>query len=268
MTATIEVLEPGIATTVQDRGRPGFAHLGVPRSGAVDTPLAALTNRLVGNDSEAAVIETCGGFVFRVDRAALIASSIETAPRSMGAGEVHRIGGGSGRLWHYVAVRGGIDVAPVLGSRSTDTLSGLGPPPLEAGTRLAVGPEPGSAVVADHAPLAGLGQVVRIAPGPRLDWFEPGAMERLASTTWTVTSSNRIGVRLTGLALPRRVGAELPSEGLVLGAIQIPPDGDPVVMLADHPTTGGYPVIAVVHPDDVAVVAQTAPGHRLRLIPS
>ena len=265
MSSAIEVVTPGIATTIQDRGRAGYAHLGVSPSGAVDPRLASLTNRLVGNRDEAALIETCGGLVLRFTGAALIATSSELAPVSIGAGETYRLpGGDQSRLWHYVAVRGGIDVPAVLGSRSTDTLSGLGPSPLATGDVLPIGLEPESHVTVDQAPVTQLRDVVRVTPGPRLDWFDPLSFERFVAGAWTVTESSRVGVRLSGLRLVRRITHDLPSEGLVRGAIQVPPDSDPVMLLADHPTTGGYPVIAVVDFDDVAVVAQTSPGGTVR----
>jgi biotin-dependent carboxylase-like uncharacterized protein len=264
MTTTIEVVEAGIATTVQDRGRPGFAHLGIPPSGAVDPGLAALTNRLVGNPPGAALIETCGNFVMRVTATALIATSSELAPFSLAPGERHRVAADPARLWQYVAVRGGIEVTGALGSRSTDTLSGLGPPPLVSGDAIRVGPEPHDPVAVDQAPRPDVAGPARVSPGPRLDWFEPACFERLVAATWVVSDASRIGVRLRGVTLPRRILVDLPSEGLVRGAIQVPPDSDPVMMLADHPTTGGYPVIAVVHPGDLRVVAQTPPGGTVR----
>jgi biotin-dependent carboxylase-like uncharacterized protein len=264
MTGVLEIVDAGIASTIQDGGRRGLAHLGVSPAGAVDPALAALTNRLVGNADGAALIETCGNLVVRAAQAALIATSAELAPISLAPGESHRLAADGTRLWHYLAVRGGIDVDPVLGSRSTDTLSGLGPPPLAAGDRLAIGAEPGSALAVDQAPPPQPSRPVRLTPGPRLDWFEPASFERFVSATLTVTDASRVGVRLSGLRLARRVAHDLPSEGLVRGAVQIPPDSDPVMLLADHPTTGGYPVIAVVHPDDVALVAQTPPGRTLR----
>jgi biotin-dependent carboxylase-like uncharacterized protein len=260
----IEVVIPGIASTIQDHGRTGYAHLGVSPSGAVDPRLASLTNRLVGNPDESAVIETCGGLLLRFTGAALIATSSELAPVSVGPGETYRPAGDRARLWHYVAVRGGIDVPAVLGSRSSDTLSGLGPEPLAAGRVLQIGAEPQSYVAVDQAPGMQPRDVVRVGPGPRLDWFDPVSFERFVGGAWTVTESSRVGVRLSGVRLARRVARDLPSEGLVRGAVQVPPDGNPVMLLADHPTTGGYPVIAVVHPDDVATVAQTPPGGAVR----
>ena len=264
MRAALEIVEAGIASTIQDGGRAGFADLGVSPSGAVDRRLAALTNRLVGNAEQAPLIETCGGLVVRFTGAALIAASSELAPTSVAAGQTYRIASNPSCLWQYLAVRGGVDVHEVLGSCSTDTLSGLGPPPLAAGDVVAIGSEPESQLAVDHAPGGRVRDVVRISPGPRLDWFDAGSFDRLAAGPWTVTNSSRVGVRLSGVRLARRITRDLPSEGLVRGAIQVPPDSDPVMLLADHPTTGGYPVIAVVDPDDVAIVAQTPPGGQVR----
>jgi biotin-dependent carboxylase-like uncharacterized protein len=264
MSSAIEVLEAGIASTIQDSGRAGFGHLGVSPSGAVDWRLASLSNRLVGNPDRAAVIETCGGLVVRFTGAAVVAASKELAPVSVSVGDTYRVTGDPERLWHYLAIRGGIDVPAVLGSRSTDTLSGLGPAPLVIGQVLPIGAEPASQLAVDHAPGTRARELARVSPGPRLDWFDAGGFERFVDGRWTVTDSSRVGVRLSGVRLTRRITRDLPSEGLVRGAIQVPPDSDPVMLLADHPTTGGYPVIAVVHPDDVAGVAQTPPGGTLR----
>lgn len=264
MSGWFEVVDPGVASTVQDHGRPGLAHLGIPASGAVDRRLAALVNRLAGNAEDAAVVETCGSLTIRAGTPLLVATSSELAPLSLAPGEVLRVTPDERRLWHYVAISGGIDVPPVLGSRAADTLSGLGTPPLRPADRLPVGAGPPGAIAIDQAPLAELDDVARVSVGPRAEWFEPTAYGVLTSAEWTVTASSRVGVRLAGPRLERRVTAELPSEGLVRGAIQIPPDGHPVMMLADHPTTGGYPVLAVVHPEDVALVAQHRPGSVLR----
>lgn len=264
MTALIEIVESGWATTIQDSGRPGFAHLGVPSSGFVDPALAGLTNRLVGNRPAAALFETCGGLRIRADGAVLIATSRELAPISLASGETYRFVPDGQRLWHYVAVRGGIVVETVLGSAATDTLSGIGPQPVADGDVYPVGPEPMTAIVTDHAPRNELAHIVRITAGPRADWFSESWRGRITATPWDVTTSNRVGVRLTGRAFSRLGSGELPSEGLVRGALQVPPDGTLVMMLADHPTTGGYPVIAIAHSDDVAIVAQHHSGSSIR----
>jgi biotin-dependent carboxylase-like uncharacterized protein len=164
----------------------------------------------------------------------------------------------------YLAVGGGIDVAPVLGSRSTDTLAWVGPPRVVAGAELPIGSASGSPAAYD-APRPPRPGPLRVDPGPRLDWFAADALGRLCDTTYTVTTeSNRIGLRLDGPALERVRDEELPSEGMVLGAVQVPPNGRPLVFLADHPTTGGYPVLAVVRAEDLWQCAQLRPGDPMR----
>lgn len=169
----------------------------------------------------------------------------------------------------YVAVSGGVAVESVLGSRSTDLLSGLGPPPLTAGAVLPLGRPVGAParvdLVPQPAPPAEL--VLRVTLGPREDWFTVRAVRTFTTRAYRVSSaSNRIGLRTEGPALERALSGELPSEGMVLGAVQVPPDGHPVVFLADHPTTGGYPVLAVVRPADLPAAAQAAPGTPVRFV--
>jgi len=169
----------------------------------------------------------------------------------------------------YVAVSGGVAVDPVLGSRSTDLLSGLGPAPLTDGTVLPLGVPEGLHARVDVAPQPAppAELVLRVTLGPRDDWFTLDAVRTFTSRTYQVSpASNRIGLRTQGPALERALPGELPSEGMVLGAVQVPPDGRPVVFLADHPTTGGYPVIAVVHAQDLAATAQAAPGTPIRFV--
>jgi biotin-dependent carboxylase-like uncharacterized protein len=264
--SAITIVRAGLASTVQDPGRPGLADLGVPHSGWVDPDLACLVNRLAGNDPRVAVIETCGGLTIGAVGAVLVVDSMELAPRLLRDGEQHTLAGGHGQVWHYLAVRGGFDTPVVLGSRSTDTLSGLAGATLSDGVVLEIGNAPTTPITVDRAPNRQVPSRVRISAGPRLDWFAPRTLEGLCALSWTVTESSRIGVRLTGGAVCRRVTSELPSEGLIRGAIQALPDGNLVMMLADHPTTGGYPVAAVVHPDDVWIVAQTAAGRVVRLV--
>jgi biotin-dependent carboxylase-like uncharacterized protein len=259
----LRVVVPGVATTVQDLGRPGLAHLGIPAAGVVDPALAGLLNRVVGNQPGAAVLETAGGLTVEASCAVIVATSRHAAPHALRAGERLSVPPGGGRQWHYVAVRGGVATRSVLGSRSHDTLSGLGAAPIVSGLDLPIGEEPG-APVADIAPIAEVGSHARLGRGPRADWFDGDPLEALTEHPLSVTASSRIGVRLRGARLVRRHADELPSEGLVRGAIQVPPDGDPIMMLADHPTTGGYPVVAVVHPDDVATIAQHLEGTTVR----
>ena len=190
------------------------------------------------------------------------------APVLVPAGALLEVGAATQGVRSYLALSGGVAVPPVLGSRSADLLSGLGPPPLAAGQVLPLGPATGSPVGIDPLPLPGppAELLLRLDPGPRDDWFTGAALRLLASARFAVSpASNRIGLRLLGPALERRPGlGELPSEGMVLGAVQVPPDGLPVVFLADHPTTGGYPVIGVVPAADLAAAAQAAPGTPVR----
>lgn len=266
----VEVVRPGLLTTLQDRGRPGFAHLGVPPSGAADPPAYELGNRLVGNPPGAAALEaTLDGPVLRFDGPATIAltGATATAIRSVGPGDVLEVGRCVDGVRTYVCVRGGFDVEATLGSRSTDLLTGLGPPPLRAGVALEVGPEPTEPPSPGTVPGHRLPAepVLRVVLGPRDDWFASAAIETLCSEPWRVSSSaNRVGIRLEGPVLERVRSVELRSEGIVTGAIQVPLSGRPIVLLQDHPTTGGYPVIAVVRSDDLWLAGQLAPHRRVR----
>ncbi|MFE6868076.1 biotin-dependent carboxyltransferase family protein [Kitasatospora sp. NPDC057692] len=281
MTDAVVVVRPGPLSTVQDLGRRGVAHLGVPRAGALDGPALRAANRLVGNEPGAAAVETTvGGIAVRALRPLVVAvtgapSPVRVdgrpaawgAPVAVAAGSVVDVGAATAGVRAYLAVAGGFAVEPVLGSRSADLLSGLGPAPLAAGDRLPVGPRPpyrpAPELVPLPAPPAEL--VLRLRPGPRADWFAPDTAARLARTPYRVApASNRIALRTEGPPLTRTREGELPSEGMVLGAVQVPPDGLPVVFLADHPTTGGYPVVGVVPPADLAAAAQARPGTPVR----
>ena len=280
----LTVLVPGPLATVQDRGRTGWASIGVPRSGAADRPAAALANRLVGNDPSAAVLEaTAGGLRLRAERTVLVSvtgASVPlvidgraaplNAPLTLRPGAELALGRPAVGLRSYLAVRGGIDVPEVLGSRSTDTLSGLGPAPLRAGDVLPVGGLAAAEPIVDVAAVRPPEQrpVLRVLPGPRRDWLAPTAWTALTCAEWTVSAdSDRVGLRLSGPRLERSRDDELPSEGLVPGALQVPPDGAPVLFLADHPVTGGYPVLAVVATPDLPAIAQLRPGDTLRFRP-
>ena len=261
----IEIVDPGVYTTVQDHGRPGWASIGVPHSGAVDPGLAARCNRMVGNPVGAAVLETVGGLRIRALRPMTVATDAESMPRTLGTGDTLDVAIGE-RQWHYVAVRGGITVERVLGSRSTDVLSGLGPPWPTVGDRLPVGEEPGDPVFGEVAPVREPLDVLHVMPGPRVDWFAADALDRLTTARWEISDVSRVGIRLNGPPIDRIRSGELASEGLVRGAIQVPPDGQPMVMSADHPTTGGYPVIAVLPPADAAAIAQQLAGTSIRFV--
>lgn len=282
MTRTIGVLKAGPFTTIQDHGRIGFAHLAVPRSGALDAPAWRLANRLVGNPGHAAALETTvSGPVLRPRDACHIAVTgawcpvlLDGRPGPWGvpfrvrAGQIVEIGTATRGLRSYVAISGGLAVDQILGSRSTDVLSGLGPAPLSDGDIVPLGPPPGPPAAIDYAPYPPppTELLLRVVLGPRHDWFTDAALATLADATYTVaTASNRIALRLDGPPLLRHVTTELPSEPVVTGAIEVPPDGHPLIFLNDHPTTAGYPVIGVVDPNDLASCAQTRPGIAVRL---
>lgn len=281
----LEVLATGPGLTVQDLGREGYGDLGVGRSGAADGPSLRLANRLVGNPEDHAGLEiTFGGLRVRFSRTSLVAVTGALGPLTAGgrseginapilvrAGEELTVGVPTRGMRSYLAVRGGIAVAPVLGSRSTDTLAGLGPDPLEAGATLPVGetslgyPNVDLAPRREHPDRPEL----RVVPGPREDWFVAGTLERLwhEGGYQVSTESNRVGMRLEGPVLEHRGRGELAPEACVAGALQVPPSGRPILFLADHPVTGGYPVIGVVHPDDLPLAAQTRPGQFVRFRP-
>jgi biotin-dependent carboxylase-like uncharacterized protein len=271
----LTVLATGPLALIQDLGRPGNGHLGVPPSGALDQPALRLANRLVGNAEEAAGIEmVLGGLSVQASASCTVAVTgppvIVTpggshAPVHLSAGDVLTIGMPAAGLRCYLAVSGGVTIEPELGSRATDVLSGIGPPPLAVGDVLPLGSQVGLPVGADElAPSQTPADlVIPVLLGPRDDWFADAAAQ-MSGGSWTVSpESNRVGVRLIGTELrrdPQYDEVELASEGLVTGAIQIRPNGLPVVFLADHPTTGGYPVIGVVAPSCLPQLAQARPG--------
>ncbi len=277
---SVTVVRTGPLATVQDEGRLGQGALGIGRSGACDRGSYRLGNRLLGNAHGSAAIEvTLGGLVLRADADVVVVTTgarcagtaAHDAPFQLRAGEELRLGPPQTGLRTYVAVRGGVAVDPVLGSRATDLLSGLGPAVLADGVSLPVGPASGTMPGVDLAPVAQPqeGEVaVRVLAGPRRDWFADSAWQALTSQAWAVTSeSNRVGLRLAGEPLERQREGELPSEGMLCGALQVPPSGLPVLFLADHPVTGGYPVIAYVADADVDRCAQLRPGQALRFRP-
>ncbi|MFJ7628302.1 biotin-dependent carboxyltransferase family protein [Streptomyces sp. NPDC097595] len=286
MTGRIEVVRAGALTTVQDAGRAGWAHLGVPRSGALDAPSHRLANRLAGNPATAAVLETTvTGCAVRPDRpvVAVVGGApcrvtVDGRPVAWGApvrvpaGAVLDAGPAVRGLRSYLAFGGGLLPEAVLGSRSADLLSGLGPAPLRDGDVLPLGHQ-GQArrSVADAVPWPAAPDVL-VLPlhlGPRHTWFTDEALRTLTTAAYRVSSqSNRIGLRTEGPALERARTDELPSEGMVLGAVQVPPDGRPVVFLNDHPTTGGYPVVGVVPAPALAAAAQAGGGTTLRFVPA
>ncbi|WP_425575876.1 biotin-dependent carboxyltransferase family protein [Streptomyces axinellae] len=287
-----ETERAGALTTVQDLGRAGYAHLGVPRSGALDLAAHRLANRLLGNEESAATLETtltgCAVRVLGRAATAVVTGApcpvtVDGRPAAWGqpvpvpAGAVLEVGPAAHGVRSYVGFAGGVAAEPELGSRATDLLSGLGPAPLREGDRLALGADPAvralpaagrcSDVAHWEAPPREL--VLPVVVGPRDDWFTGEALRTLVTGAYRVSAaSNRIGLRLEGPALTRAREGELASEGMPLGAVQVPPEGRPVVFLADHPTTGGYPVIGVVPAPALSAAAQAPPGTPVRFTPA
>ena len=280
---TLEILRTGPLALVQDLGRVGLAHIGVTRSGAADRRSHTLANRLVANPDDRATIEvTFGGFAARVrgGDVDVAVTGADAGPRVDGNmfgnnsiqhvrdGEVISLGAPHSGLRSYLAVRGGIDVTPVLGSRSYDVMSAIGPLPLQPGDVLPVGEHTREYPELDQAPVAPISEhlvELRVVPGPRDDWLvDPDA---LVHTIWMVSDrSDRVGMRLEGRPLQYRVPDRvLPSEGATRGAIQVPPNGLPVILGPDHPVTGGYPVVGVIADEHIDKVAQVRPGQYVRL---
>ncbi len=271
--ARFEVLSAPIPAIFQDLGRFGQTGQGVSASGALDRSSFNAANRIVGNPVNTACLElTLGGFSFKSTTRAVIgvagapcvitvegaSCSFETGtytPISLEPGDVVKFGNPAKGMRSYLAVRGGFDVAPVLGSAATDTLAVVGPEAIVAGSVLELrNDKSGLSSVSIHElpafdlPSSGDTVTLDIVYGPRTDWFTQKGVETLTSQLWQVTpQSSRVGIRLAGdEPLERRDSAELPSEGTATGAIQIPHSGQPVLFLADHPLTGGYPVVGAV----------------------
>ncbi|PWD52219.1 allophanate hydrolase [Serinibacter arcticus] len=281
---------------LQDLGRPGHARLGVAPSGAFDVGAHLAATAAVGNVRGAATLEVLlGPLVLRTRRACVLAvtgadgdvlvDSLAVAPGrpfTLLPGALLTVGAARDGVRRHVAVRGGFDATPVLGSRSRDTLAALGPAPVVVGDRLAVGDA--VATAGGAALRSGLRRsdardaprgpgptpdvlVLECLPGPRPELFAADALARLAERVAVVSDRcDRVAVRLDGVAVERVDDTELPSEGLVAGAVQVPPSGQPVVMGPDHPLTGGYPVLAVLTRASLDALAQVRPGARVRLV--
>ncbi|WP_281451285.1 5-oxoprolinase/urea amidolyase family protein [Paenarthrobacter nitroguajacolicus] len=296
----LRILNPGAQSLVQDLGRRGFGPLGVSAAGALDRASLRRANRLVGNTASAAAIESVNGglTVEAVGDQVLAVTGAPTtltvqspswvdsdddgevqpgaqrtvpmaAPFALLDGEVLTVGAPESGFRNYVAIRGGVDVPEVLGSRSSDTMSGIGPAPLVIGQQLPAGHQTESTAVGSpelqpEFPGEDV-TVLDVVPGPRADWFDQAALDSLTGQDWLVTpQSNRVGMRLDGTPVERTREGELPSEGTMAGALQIPPAGLPVLFLADHPITGGYPVIGVVRDEHLDLAAQVPIGGRIR----
>ncbi|UZD61383.1 urea amidolyase family protein [Brevibacterium sp. JSBI002] len=291
---SLEVLRPGLQLLVQDLGRPGFASMGVSAAGAADRTALTTANRLVGNAESSAGLESFGGAVLlrsTGDGVAAVTGATGTitvtaadgtvlTPRlgeafAVSDGDELELGPAERGVRRYLAVRGGIAVETALDSSSADTLAGLGPAAVDKGTTVGVHDPRTAPHLVDpdptqprNLPQAGETVTLSVTLGPREDWFTEGGIETLLSQEWTVThESDRVGLRLNGeVPLERARTGELPSEGAVTGALQVPPNGQPVLFGPDHPLTGGYPIIASV--DDVDLAAQLPPGVKLRFTTS
>jgi len=280
---TWEVVRPAPAMLLQDLGRPGHGSISVGSSGAFDRGALRFANRLVGNADAAAGLEIVGaGLTLRALRPGTVAfvgpdprilvdgrAASGNAPLTLTAGQQVQLAGLASGVRCYIAFRGGVLHAPIIDSLSYDTLAGLGPRPLVAGDTISVGRGFGEMLVDHHPwPSAATQITLRALPGPRADWMEPASLDLFYSAEYAVSvHSDRVGVRLEGPRLRRVAEAltrELPPEGLVPGAVQVPPDGQPIIMGPDHPVTGGYPVIAVIQDADVDLLAQARPGTQVR----
>lgn len=281
----LEVVEAGLLTTVQDLGRPGWGALGIPASGALDEEALRLANALVGNPATMAGLEiTLLGPTLRArgDVAiTVVGGEFGPAPGrvlSLADGEsvtLHATDPSRGAARAVVAVAGGVDVPLLLGSRSTCVVArfgGLHGWPLRRGDELPVGAVVGvpgaAAAVAALEPLPWSDEVtLRTVPGPQEDLFAAPALEAFFGSAFRLLpESNRIGLRLSGPAIPGDAAAirELPSEGTALGSVQITADGQPIVLLNERPTTGGYPKIATVIAADLGLLVRARPGAAIR----
>ena len=277
---TITILRPGLFTTIQDTGRWAHQAIGVPVSGPMDRLSHRVANALVGNETTAALLEaTLAGPEIRIENAAVIAVTgadfsarldADTIPLHRPIrcrpGAVLRFGERRSGARAYIAFAGGIVTPSILGSRATHTYCGLGGldgRAIAAGDRLPLGEErapSSSPIVSSPAKTVG-GAKVRVIPGPQLDFFPPEALDVLQRTRFTVTSqSDRMGYRLTGATIPCVEGREMISDATFTGALQVPPSGNPILLMSDRQTSGGYPQLATVITADLPAAGQLAPG--------
>jgi len=275
------VIDPGNLSLIQDLGRASYAAQGVARSGAADIASHSLAQRLCGNHSSVAGIEVLlGGLALRAQQNCVIAVTgalidVRVDGVSRGVNHAFEVFAGSEislsratlGMRAYVAIRGGFEVPSVLGSRSRDTLGGIGPAPLAAGDTLAVADMVAEPAWLDLAVVRGPGDdvVLTIAPGPHDDVLDNDAWAQLIRTDWRIDPrSDRIGVRLSGSALPAPA-SDLASFPIIPGCVQLPGDGQPVILGPDAGVTGGYPVLGVINQSGLDALAQARPGARVKL---
>jgi antagonist of KipI len=282
----LRVLSAGPLTTIQDQGRFGFERFGVPVSGAMDWFALRAANTLTGNSENAAGLEfTLQAPVLQCEEECLLALcgqgfTMQIGGREVGSwraayarpGEIVQFSSQGSPGWGFLAAAGGIEVPLVMGSRATYLRGGFGGlegRTLRDGDLLPLGPSPGAgfqqlagrALPRKLRPPYAESPLVPIVPGPQAEVFGSAGLDALLNGEYAVRSdSDRMGYRLSGPAIPRRVESELLSEGIANGSIQVPPDGQPIVLLADRPTTGGYHKIATVARVGLPLLAQAAPG--------
>jgi antagonist of KipI len=281
----IKILEPGLLTTIQDRGRSGQLRYGIPPSGPMDRRAFIIANRLVGNDDTAAGLECAYmGPRFDVERPCAIAVTGAPAPVTVNrepvpawasvvlkAGDQVRVGVPKSGVFSYVTFTGGIDVPMVLGSRATyvkGRLGGLGGRALRAGDVLQLGPATGAprrrTVDRRHVPDLDTEPEIRVVLGPQSDRFtEDGVAALFGGPYEMLPQSDRMGARLRGPRITHARGHDIISDGIPLGGIQVPGDGQPIVLLVDRQSTGGYTKIATVCSIDIGRIGQVKPGKRL-----
>jgi allophanate hydrolase len=286
MKAALAVLAPGLHTTVQDLGRVGWQAIGVPVSGALDTTALRLANRLVGNSPAAAGLEILhSGPTFEVtadrvrvalagDGARLVVGGAATVPAwqslSLARGDVVAVVVGRRAACCCLAVEGGVAVPRVLGSAATYVRAGIGGlmgRPLRGGdlVPLAIAEAPDRVELRLPDPPAAADAPIRIVLGPQREYFTDAALARLLDSEYCISrDADRMGMRLDGPALSHRGGWDIVSDAIATGAIQVPGSGQPILLLADHQTTGGYPKIATVVSADLPVVGRRRPGDPLR----
>ena len=289
-TPVLTVLRADRPALFQDLGRPGRAGQGIAASGALDRGALLAANRMLGNRRDAPVLEiTFGGFALRADAPLTLAVTGATAPLTittadgralsapfgkpfaLDAGDRLALGTPATGMRSYLAIRGGFAVVPVIGSASTDTMAKIGPETVEQGAvlsaaKLVIGSVDPSPLPLPPLPRAGETVTLDVIAGPRTDWFTATGLATLTGQDWLVTpQSSRVGMRLSGeKTIERAEPGELPSEGTALGAIQVPHSGEPVLFLADHPLTGGYPVIGSVAAHHIDLAGQVPIGARIR----
>ena len=282
---TIRVLKPGLSTTVQDRGRYGYAHLGISPCGAADALSLRMANLLVGNHEFAPALEmTLLGATLEFERSMIVAVSGASCDCKVGqyrfpqntavevsAGGVLQCGSMMGGARAYLAIQGGVDVPLVMGSASTDVRGGFGG---VAGRRLQAGDTLRIGRIRDQRPrrlrAGALGELERFGPirvtrGAQNDWFSPVEWDEFLATPYVVSDqADRAGLRLKGRAVRAREQKQLLTDGIPLGAVQIPQDGEPIILFVDQQTTGGYPKIANVISADMHRVGQLLPRDEVR----